>query len=301
MPLLFDIKRYALNDGPGIRITIFFKGCPLSCIWCHNPEGIAPRPQKLYTFKRCIGCGACVAACPAKALALTATGIVTNPSLCNVCGRCAEACPAKAMEISGKKHNPEDIMKEIEKEIPFIDQSGGGVTFCGGEPLMQPEALADLLVRCGRIDLHRAVDTTLYASPSVVNRIMSATDLFLVDLKLVDSARHRYYCGVPSEPVLANIRLVSGARKPFVIRIPLIEGVNAHEGNLRDSARFIAGLPHLPEAIQFLPYHNVGRGKHAKLGTTYNPDNHPMQPPGPEGITLARAIFAEYGLEVAAG
>lgn len=301
MPLLFDIKRYALNDGPGIRITIFFKGCPLSCIWCHNPEGIAPRPQKLYTFKRCIGCRSCIAACPADALTLTPAGIVTNPSLCNVCGSCAEACPSKAMEISGKKYNPEYIMKEIEKEIPFIDRSGGGVTFCGGEPLMQPDALADLLLRCGRIDLHRAVDTTLYASTAVVNRIMSCADLFLVDLKLIDNARHRYYCGVPIEPILANIRLVSQARKPFVIRIPLIEGINAHDENLRDSAHFIAGLPHLPQAIQFLPYHNVGYGKHAKLGTTYNPDNHPMDAPPPERLSRAAAVFAEYGLETSVG
>ncbi|MDR2497462.1 MAG: glycyl-radical enzyme activating protein [Tannerellaceae bacterium] len=301
MPLLFDIKRYALNDGPGIRITVFFKGCPLSCIWCHNPEGIAPHPQKLYTAKRCIGCRSCIDACPAYALTVATAGIVTNPMLCTVCGQCVEACPTKAMEISGRKYKAEKIMKEIEKEIPFMDQSGGGVTFCGGEPLMQPTALADLLVRCGRLDLHRTVDTSLYASPATLSTIIPETDLFLVDLKLIDSAKHRYYCGAPNEGILANIRTVSEARKPFTIRIPLIEGINADDENLQASARFLAELPTRPHSLQFLPYHDLGHSKHAKLGTLYNPDRHPMSVPSSDHLAHARSIFALYGIEASVG
>jgi pyruvate formate lyase activating enzyme len=300
MPFLFDIKRYALNDGPGIRITVFFKGCPLSCIWCHNPEGIAPHPQKLYTAKRCIGCRSCISACPSRALTQSSAGILTNPMLCMVCGQCVEACPTKAMEMSGIMYKAEMIMKEIEKEVPFIDQSGGGVTFCGGEPLMQPKALADLLLRCGRLDLHRAVDTSLYAGEAILLQIMPETDLFLVDLKLIDSAKHLYYCGVPNERILANIRILSEARKPFTIRIPLIEGVNADDGNLHASARFLAGLPMLPLGLRFLPYHAVGHSKHAKLGTLYNPDNHLMGAPGHERLAHACAIFASYGIEASA-
>lgn len=129
--LLFDIKRYAINDGPGIRVTIFMKGCPLACVWCHNPEGISPRAEKLYTRKKCIGCGACVDVCPTGALTLTEAGIVTDRSLCRTCGRCAEVCPTLAMEMSGREYSIDEVMREIEKETVFMDRSEGGVTFCG--------------------------------------------------------------------------------------------------------------------------------------------------------------------------
>ena len=146
--LLFDIKRYAINDGPGIRVTIFMKGCPLACVWCHNPEGISPRAEKLYTRKKCIGCGACVDVCPTGALTLTEAGIVTNRSLCRTCGRCAEVCPTLAMEMSGREYSIDEVMREIEKETVFMDRSEGGVTFCGGEPLSHPSDLVALLDRC---------------------------------------------------------------------------------------------------------------------------------------------------------
>ena len=164
MGLLFDIKRYAINDGPGIRITLFLKGCPMSCIWCHNPEGIGKKPVKLYTRKKCIGCQTCVHACPEGALELTRSGIVTDTTKCKMCGTCVEVCPACALEISGREWTVNEAMREIEKETAVMDRSEGGVTFCGGEPLMQPDFLLELLTRCGQEDIHRAVDTTLYAS-----------------------------------------------------------------------------------------------------------------------------------------
>lgn len=161
--LLFDIKRYAINDGPGIRVTIFMKGCPLACVWCHNPEGISPRAEKLYTRKKCIGCGACVDVCPTGALTLTEAGIVTDRSLCRTCGRCAEVCPTLAMEMSGREYSIDEVMREIEKETVFMDRSEGGVTFCGGEPLSHPSDLVALLdslrsvgnPSCGGYDLVR--------------------------------------------------------------------------------------------------------------------------------------------------
>lgn len=136
MSLIFDIKRYSINDGPGIRITIFFKGCPLSCAWCHNPEGISVRSQKMYTHKRCLGCGICIRRCPVTALSLTGEGIHTDPHMCRLCGICTDNCPANAMEMSGIPYTVEELMRGIKKEAIFMDQSGGGVTFCEGEPLM---------------------------------------------------------------------------------------------------------------------------------------------------------------------
>lgn len=301
MGLLFDIKRYAINDGPGIRITLFLKGCPMSCVWCHNPEGIGKKPVKLYTRKKCIGCQTCVHACPEGALQLTRSGIVTDATKCKMCGTCVEVCPACALEISGREWTVNEAMREIEKETAVMDRSEGGVTFCGGEPLMQPDFLLELLTRCGQEDIHRAVDTTLYASEEVVRQVIPLCDLFLVDLKLMDSEKHRHYCGVPNERVLENLRLVAASDVPYWIRIPLIDGVNADEENIRKSAEFLAGLPKPPEMINLLVYHDIGKNKHDKLGTTYNPHQYAMRAPDEATQQRCLDIFAEHQLTAKIG
>lgn len=296
-PLYFDIKRYSINDGPGIRITVFFKGCPLSCVWCHNPEGIRAGRQKMFTERKCIGCGACIAGCPSGALTLMpGAGILTDSEKCMVCGRCTEACPAKAMEMSGTAYTVDYLTGEIEKETSVMDRSGGGVTFCGGEPLMHPDTLLELLRRCRKLDVHRAVDTSLYAKPDVVGEILKETDLFLIDLKMMDASRHRHYCGVSNELILANIRTVAGAGKDFIIRIPLIEGVNADETNITRSASFLAHLPWARREVNLLPYHETAQGKHAKLGTTFNPHNLSMSAPSEESLQRCVEIFKKYGI-----
>lgn len=295
---LFDIKRYAIHDGPGIRITLFFKGCPLSCVWCHNPEGISFRQEKLYNRAKCIGCGYCVEVCPAQVLTRTDKGIVTDPSACILCGECAAVCPSRAMELSGKEYSIDALMEEIEKETIFMDRSEGGVTFCGGEPLSHPSLLLPLLKRCGRQGIHRAVDTTLLASPEIVKEVMEHTDLFLVDLKMMDSARHRIYCGVPNERILSNLRMVSASGKAFIIRIPLIEGVNADRENIFQSAQFISSLPNPPRAVNLLPYHEIGRGKHERMGTIYNPQHIPMQAPTEERLRQCIALFNRFHIEI---
>jgi pyruvate formate lyase activating enzyme len=299
--LVFDIKRYAINDGPGIRITLFMKGCPLSCVWCHNPEGISPRKEKLYTKKKCIGCGTCVEACPQKALTLTPEGIVTDEQLCTLCGTCAEVCPALAMEISGTEYSTQQLMKEIEKETLFMDRSEGGVTFCGGEPLMHPDKLLELLRLCGEQGIHRVVDTTLFARSEVVREVMEHSELFLVDLKQMDSEKHRQFCGVPNELILANLRLVAEAGHQFHIRIPLIEGVNADEENITRSAAFLASLPWERRTVNLLPYHDIGKGKHEKMGTVYNPKQYAFAAPSEERVQRCRDIFARYGIETIIG
>lgn len=301
MSLIFDIKRYCINDGPGIRITLFMKGCPLSCVWCHNPEGIANHKEKLYTKKKCIGCQTCVEVCPHHALTLTPQGIVTNPNLCVLCGKCVDECPTLALEMSGTEYSVDYLINEIKKEIPVIDQSGGGVTFCGGEPLLHPEMLLELLKRCGELDLHRAVDTTLLARPELVRRVMEYTELFLVDLKLINSEKHRLYCGVPNELILSNLRMVAEAGKDFFIRIPLIEGINADEANIEQSARFLASLPWERKVVNLLPYHDIGKNKHEKLGTVYNPQHIPMSPPSEKEQQRCIRQFAAYGIKAVIG
>ncbi|MDH6304373.1 pyruvate formate lyase activating enzyme [Parabacteroides sp. PF5-5] len=301
MSLFFDIKRYSINDGPGIRITLFMKGCPLSCLWCHNPEGISAKKEKMYTRKKCISCRTCVEKCPQQALFLTPDGIKTHPGKCTLCGTCTNVCPTKAMEISGTEYTIDYLMNEIEKETIFMDRSEGGVTFCGGEPLMHPETLLELLRRCGKMGIHRVIDTTLFARPEVVTPIMEETDLFLVDLKHMDSAKHRFFCGVPNELILSNLCMITDAGKEVSIRIPLIEGVNADEENISRSAEFLSTLAWNPKTVHLLPYHDIAKGKHEKLGTTYNPANVPMDPPSEEVQQRCINIFHSHNIQTIIG
>ncbi len=301
MSYIFDIKRYAINDGPGVRIAIFLKGCPLACEWCHNPEGIKRGQSKLYTKRKCIGCGSCVEECPHGALSLTSEGIVTDESLCTLCGRCADVCPTLAIEMAGRSYTTEELMVEIQKERAIMDTTHGGVTFCGGEPLMHPTTLLPLLKRCGEESIHRCVDTTLFASSDLVRAVAEECELFLVDLKQMDSARHKEFTNVPNEVILKNIRLISELGARFWIRIPLIDGVNSDVDNLERSAEFLASLPTPPEVVNILIYHDIGKSKHERLGTEYNPLNHHFETPDESTQQSAIEIFARHGINATIG
>lgn len=301
LALLFDIKRYAIHDGPGIRTTLFLKGCPLRCIWCHNPESWSPLPQRLYKQQRCIGCRSCVDACPQGALELTPEGIRPTGKTCTLCGTCARECPSSALEISGRAWPMEELMAEVEKERGMMERSGGGVTLCGGEPLMHPAYVLELLQELGRRGFHRAVDTSLYAASDVVRSVAANSELLLVDLKLMDSARHEQYTGVPNGIILQNIRLVADLGVPYYIRIPLIEGINADKADLEASAGFLASLPHKPAEVDMLPYHDIGKGKHERLGTEYNPNGIPMAAPSEAAQQQALDLFTSYGLTAGIG
>jgi pyruvate formate lyase activating enzyme len=295
MALIFDIKRFAINDGPGIRTTLFMKGCPLRCVWCHNPEGFSEKPVKMYTKKKCIGCQSCVEVCPQKNLVLTAEGI-KDLGRCVGCGKCTDECPTLALEMAGKEWKMDELMAVVEKERTVMEESGGGVTMCGGEPLMHTDYLCEVLDELGKRNIHRTVDTTLFASPEQVKRVAERCELMLVDLKMMDSEKHRRYTGVPNEQILANIRLLSEMGKEYWVRIPLIVGVNADDENLRASAEFLTSLPKKPEVVNLLVYHDVGIGKHARLGTKYNPEDIQMEAPGEEVQQRALDIMKEYGL-----
>jgi pyruvate formate lyase activating enzyme len=297
--LIFDIKRYAINDGPGIRVVVFFKGCNLQCAWCHNPESISGKAEKMYTLTKCIRCGSCVEACPENAVALTAEGIVTDTELCMMCGNCAEVCPSAAIVMSGKKMQVDEIMVIIEKERIFFDQSGGGVTFSGGEPLLHKEMLIALLDECGKRGIHRAVDTAGNVKTETILEVAARTDLFLYDLKLMDPALHNQWTNAGNELILYNLKAIAETGADIIIRIPLIGGVNDTGENIRQTAEFIAGLAGNVKEVHLLPYHNIAKHKYAKLGREDGFEK--LKEPDKISQVNAIAIFAEYGIIASIG
>lgn len=298
-PLIFDIKRYAINDGPGIRVAVFFKGCPLSCRWCHNPESQSPAQQKFYTASRCIGAKDCIETCPNDALTLTPDGIVTDWECCNLCGKCAEACPAKAIEMSGRFYTPQELLKIIEKERVHFEQSGGGVTISGGEPLMFPEYLVELLGLCKQAGIHTTVDTSGFAEKEILLKVAEYTDLFLYDLKLMDPVQHKKWTGVDNKLILENLKFLIDKEYPVNIRIPLIKNVNTDEHNLKVTAQFISELNGKKPFVNLLPYHPIGRGKYKKMGIPWN--SYGMEELTEKEIEHAVQVFKIFGIEAEPG
>ncbi len=297
--LVFDIKRYAINDGPGIRVTVFFKGCPLSCVWCHNPESQSSSVQKMYSREKCLGCEACVEVCEQAACVLTPDGIVTSSDLCILCGKCAEVCPSKATEMSGDPLLVEDIMEIIAREKPLLEESGGGVTFSGGEPLMHPDLLLSLLEACGELGIHRCVDTAGMASRELLLEVANNAELFLFDLKMMDSDRHYKYTGVHNRGLLKNLQLLAETDVEIIVRIPLVKDINDDDENIQASALFIAALPGKKRAVNLLPYHDLAVKKHAKLGRDYDSPN--LKEPDQERLESIIEIFTQAGLSASVG
>lgn len=297
--LIFDVKRYAINDGPGIRITIFLKGCPLSCKWCHNPESQKVHRQKMYSNTKCIGSQECIKACPHDALTFTPQGVVTNADLCTMCGKCAEVCPTKAMEMTGDLMTVDQVMTQIKKETMFMDQSEGGVTFSGGEPLLHHEFLTKLLDACGEEEIHRCIDTTGFASTEILLEVAKKADHFLYDLKMIDSEKHKKWTGVPNELILKNLKTLTATGANMNIRIPLIKGINDDDKNIHDSAKFIAALEGKKPLVNILPFHNIAEKKYEKLGNEY--DKGDMDTPSQKRQEEILEIFKSYNVNAMIG
>jgi len=274
--LIFDIMRFSTRDGPGIRTTVFLKGCPLACWWCHNPESQRSAKELIVRPNLCIECLACLDACPEGAISLSEPGMSTDAQKCTLCATCLEACVSDARQIVGRELSVEQVMAEIGKDIPFYDESGGGVTFSGGEPLLQAEFLAELLRACKAEDLHTVVDTSGFVPWSVFEALRQDVDLFLYDLKALDDEAHRRYTGVSNQRILENLRQLCALGQAVRVRVPLIPGLNDSLADLRRLADFIADLPARPQ-VELLPYHPSGVEKYRRLGRPYLLED--LQPP----------------------
>ena len=292
---VFDIERFAVHDGPGIRSTVFLKGCPLRCAWCHNPESQSPRPQVMFLRERCRACGACVEACPEEALALEDGKLVEIAGRCRACGACAEACPGEARRLAGREMSVDEVMAELERDEVFYRRSGGGVSFSGGEPLAQPDFLAALLEACGRRGWHRALDSCGHAPWKAFERALGSVELILYDLKLLDDEAHRRHTGEGNERILENLRRLDAAGAPLQLRYPLIPGVNDRREDLEALAAFVSGLKGRP-ALSILPFHRGAAGKYRQLGLDYDPGGEADE--RSLDAAEAAALLENQGLEI---
>ena len=264
--LVFNIERFCVHDGPGIRTLIFLKGCPLSCWWCANPEGIKPTPQVAFFPDRCIGCGNCVAVCPEDAiLGDKETGISYLVERCRHCGECVETCPARARTLYGKQMTVDEVIEEIEKDRPFYRRSNGGVTLSGGEPLLQKTFTRSLLKQCSANNLHTAVETCGKADWETVCRTFEFADLILFDFKHIHPLKHLKFTGSDNVQILDNLKGLDKTGRPMILRVPVIPEFNASVEEMRDMAQFVAGLSQA-HTCHLLPYHAFAAAKYRCLG-----------------------------------
>ncbi len=292
--LVLDVQRWSVQDGPGVRTTVFLKGCPMACLWCHNPESQTYRKQLVIDTARCLRCGACVETCLQKGI--PEPGAPPSPDAhCLLCGTCADACPTEARRLVGEEYSVGALMDLVLRDQLYFDESGGGVTFSGGEPLGQPDFLAAMLKACRNQELHTAVDTCGFAPLETVLAVAPLTDLFLYDLKVLDDDRHHELTGVSSGPVLSNLRELARVHDNIHLRVPIVPGQNDDDDNLVASAAFVAELPGV-RRVDLLPYHATGRDKFRRLGL--EPPLPELAPPSSDRMERLAAPFRQRGLEV---
>ncbi len=297
--LVTNIQKFSLHDGPGIRTTVFLKGCPLQCAWCHNPENISRRPEVMVVESRCIRCGACVEVCKyQKVVADGSPARVELPLDCEGCTDCVEVCPTGARVLQGREVTPSEVLEEVLADRVFYEESQGGVTFSGGEPLLQFEFLRCLLELSQKQGLHTAVDTCGFAPTDHLLAIAPLTSLFLYDIKFIDEKKHEQFTGVSNQRILDNLQALAKVHGTIWLRVPVIPGVNDADEELEAIAELAAGLPGIRQ-VTLLGYHKTGVQKFKRLGKEYTLAG--LEPPSKERMEAVARFFAAKGLKVKIG
>ncbi|NLM20800.1 MAG: glycyl-radical enzyme activating protein [Peptococcaceae bacterium] len=268
--LITNIQGYSIHDGPGIRTVVFLKGCGLNCLWCSNPECISPYPEIGFIKTLCTKCGQCATVCPNEAISAKPGQLpVTNRERCSGCGACSAVCVQEARVLYGKPMSVDEVFEAVKGDQLFYQASGGGITVSGGEPLLQPRFVSELLRKCKQADIHTCIETSGYGSESALRQVMPYTDYILFDLKHLSSALHRRYTGKPNELILNNAKIVISSGLEVLFRMPLIPGINDDPQNIRATADFLYSLGKKPIAIQLMLYHQLGKGKYESLDKPY--------------------------------
>jgi pyruvate formate lyase activating enzyme len=296
--IVFDVQRFSIHDGPGIRTTVFLKGCTLRCFWCQNPEGIHPKPEIMFYPERCIGCGNCLVACAQKAHTLQNGQHIFDRQKCVACGKCAETCYAGALKIAGRLMTAEEVVKEVLRDRAFYEASGGGVTLSGGEPLLQHEFSKAILEQCKAEGIHTAIETAANCRWTDLSSILAATDLVMMDIKHLDPTKHRRFTGVTNQTILKNAEKLAETGKPLIIRVPVIPEVNDTSEEIGAIAKFIQPFPNL-QYLELLPFHRLGEGKYYALGLRYAASN--LSAPSMERMAALKAEAEKTGIQVQTG
>ncbi|MFX1552967.1 MAG: glycyl-radical enzyme activating protein [Promethearchaeota archaeon] len=298
--IVFNIQRYSIHDGPGIRTTVFMKGCPLSCFWCQNPESQALKPQIFFNSERCTGCGTCIQVCPEGAIEIYEGRSRTKRELCRGHGKCAEVCPNETRNLMGRYVTAGEVFQEVNSDAIFYQRSGGGVTLSGGDPLAQPEFTISVLKLCKDAGIHTAIDTCGYTKWETLSRVMDWVDLVLYDFKNMDPVEHKRCTGVSNELILENVVRIYHERSiPILARIPIVPGYNDSVENIEATAKFIVNELGVSTKVHLLPYHRLGEAKYERLEKTGNLVS--IEPPSEGHMSELQKIVESFGLTVTIG
>ena len=291
--IVFNIQRFSIQDGPGIRTTVFLKGCPLRCLWCSNPESQNSFLEMGHRNTICIRCGRCVEICPVKASSMTEEGIKIDRELCTNCGKCIQSCVVGARRFYGEVMSVDQVFQEVKRDKDFYQDSGGGVTASGGEPLLHADFVAELLQCCWENDIHTCIETCGYADKDAWEKVLPYTNLVLFDLKLMDPITHHKWTGESNEKIVDSLKLVAGSGVPVMIRIPVIPGVNDSDKNMKESAKYIRSLG--LKKVQLMPYHRYGASKYEILDRHYSLSE--LKPQSDKQLSEIINIFQTHDLD----